>query len=161
MSIQKLYLNYVTLSHVNGKAFEPDEEQEKECGLRAKFGIKIDSSKFNEESGYELKVFESIETRVGDSKEKTFSIEIVGHYSSNEPEIVKAWIETPEAAYTLATSLFPYLRNLARPLLEHLGAADVDFPWNPPHDLIKIQDALEDSRTKKPRKRNLQKAKTE
>jgi len=52
-------------------------------------------------------------------------LEIVGEAAV--PEITGV-----HGSFQVATFLFPYLRNTAKPLLEQLGATDVDFPLHLP-----------------------------
>lgn len=151
MSLEKISLQYVKILSVSGKAFEIEESSDSEPhGLKARFGLTIDTNNFTEQNNYSFEVFQSLETlfSTSEDEESFFKIEIKGVYCARDSSGVEEWVNSEAGAYTLGVNLFAYLRNLSKPILEHLGAAELDFPWSPPGILKKI---VEESA--KPRKR--------
>ncbi|MDS1045127.1 hypothetical protein QM013_33855 [Pseudomonas aeruginosa] len=131
MSLHNVLLKYVSIANLYGKAFDGDVGDEAPT-FKARFGLTLDTDKLNEENENSFEISLSFETFFAND-ESFFKIEIVGHFSiTGEVSATEDWLKTPEAANILGTSLYPYLRNLSKPLLEGLGAGDVDFPWGAP-----------------------------
>ena len=139
MSLQNVTLKFVTIANVSGKSFDQEIEDSDAPAFRARFGLSLDREEFNEESDYSFKVTQNFEALFTDEAEPFFKMEIVGHFFATSHEGVGEWIDTEDAAYILGSTMYPYLRNLAKPLLEGLGAAQIDFPWSSP-PITKIQE---------------------
>nr|WP_075723383.1 MULTISPECIES: hypothetical protein [Pseudomonas] len=131
MSIVNAALKHVTISSVFGRSYE-DGIDEASPGFKARFGLSINSEEFSAENDYSFQVTQNFEAVFSEKEEPFFRIEIVGHFCAVHPNGMKEWIDTEEAAYILGATLYPYLRNLSKPLLEGLGSAQVDFPWSSP-----------------------------
>ncbi|ARU87461.1 hypothetical protein [Pseudomonas sp. M30-35] len=131
MSLINAALKQVTISNVFGRSYE-DGIDETSPGFKARFGLSINSEDFGSENGYSFQVTQNFEAVFSEKEEPFFRIEIIGHFCALRPNGMKEWIDTEEAAYILGATLYPYLRNLSKPLLEGLGSAQVDFPWSSP-----------------------------
>ncbi|WP_095052222.1 hypothetical protein [Pseudomonas sp. Irchel s3b2] len=131
MSLQNVALKFVTISNVSGESYENGIDEESPA-FKARFGLSLDTADFGEDNDYSFTVTQKFETLFTENSEPFFKMEIVGHFFATQPEGVKDWIDTEEAAYILGSTLYPYLRNLSKPLLEGLGAAQIDFPWSSP-----------------------------
>lgn len=149
MSLQNVTLKYVTVASVYGKSFKDELSDEDSPNFKARFGLTVDSEDLGEEkNSFEVKL--KFETLFSEDGEPFFKIEIVGHFDVDDDLAKTAeWISTPDAAHILGTSIYPYLRHLSKPLLEGLGAGDVEFPWGPPR--------LVPKKEKKPRRKTIKK----
>lgn len=131
MSLQNVALKFVTISSVSGQSLENGIDEDSPS-FKARFGLSLDTEEFGEENEYSFTVSQKFETLFSEDAEPFFKMEIVGHFFATDPTGVKEWINSEEAAYILGSTLYPYLRNLSKPLLEGLGAAQIDFPWSSP-----------------------------
>lgn len=145
MSLELVTLRHISVRHVHGDRFTSEDIGD-ESAFKARFGLTIeveDSKKDTDE--FRFQIGQKFEAVAPSTNEPFFNIEIAGHFSADDNEIIREWIDTREGAYALGATLFPYLRSLAKPLLEGLGAAQIEFPWSTPQ----IAKVPEKSHTKK------------
>lgn len=132
MSLNLVSLKFISIRNIHGDSFGPDEVDE-DSAFQARFGLSIEVPEDQESENFEFLVGQRFEAILPAKKDEPFfKIEIVGHFSTSHQGVIADWIDTPEGAYALGATLFPYLRGYAKPLLEGLGASQIDFPWSTP-----------------------------
>lgn len=143
MSLQNVVLEFVSIASVSGSAMTfpatPDSP-EGVGGFKARFGLNVNAASLNEPTDLRFTVQMKFEALGAKDDAAFFKIELVGHFKAKETEDLDPWINSEEGAFSLGAMIFPYLRNLSKPMLEGLGAAQVDFPWSSP-EITKIQEA--------------------
>lgn len=145
MSLELVTLRHVSVRHVHGDRFTSEEIGE-ESAFKARFGLTIEIEENQEDDEFRFQIGQNFEAVIPSTNEPFFKIEIAGHFSSADKKTVGAWINTREGAYDLGATLFPYLRSLAKPLLEGLGAAQIEFPWSTPQ-IEKVSEITQQRKT--------------
>lgn len=132
MSLELVTLKYVSIRNVHGDSFEHNDI-ENESSFKARFGLSIETDVDQEaKNEYRFAVGQRFEAVLPNKAEPFFKIEIVGHFITRHKDKVAPWSESTSGAYELGCLLFPYLRAHAKPLLEGLGASQIEFPWSTP-----------------------------
>lgn len=145
MSLQKVKLEFVSISSVSGHAMDfPGEigSTDPATGFKARFGLTVNGATLSgpDDSRFTvLMKFEALDALAESEDSSFFKIEVIGHFKAKDTDDLDSWINTAEGAYSLGAMIFPYLRNLSKPMLEGLGASQVDFPWSSP-DITKIEE---------------------
>ncbi len=156
MSLQKVNLEFVSIAGVSGQAtdFSSDtESQDSIAGFKARFGLTVNAATLNSPSENRFTVqlkFEAFEGSAESEDSPFFKIEVVGNFKAKDTSDLDSWINSEEGAFSLGAMIFPYLRNLSKPMLEGLGAGQVDFPWSSP-EISKITED-KPKRKKSPKK---------
>lgn len=146
MSLQKVKLEFVSIANVFGHAMEfsgDGSRSDPVTGFKARFGLTVNAATLNDpnESRFTVQMnFEAFDASVEGEDSPFFKIEVVGHFLAKDTHKLDAWINDAEGAYSLGAMIFPYLRNLSKPMLEGLGASQVDFPWSSP-EITKIDQS--------------------
>lgn len=145
MSLELVTLRHVSVRHVHGDRFTSEDIGD-DSAFKARFGLTIEVEENQKNDDFRFQVGQTFEAVVPSTNAPFFKIEIAGHFLADDNDEIKAWIDTAEGAYALGATLFPYLRSLAKPLLEGLGAAQIEFPWSTP----KIEKVSDKKIIKKP-----------
>jgi hypothetical protein len=130
MNLYDVRLDLVKVEEIRGVPFEPSFEDDGEDGYDARFHVAISRSPSEIELDDYVDVRVKLQTSINDGS-PFFEISVIGTFQVITPEGVSA-LATREAPYELGSLLYPYLRNVAKPLLELLGANSIDFPYAPP-----------------------------
>lgn len=132
MSLELVTLKYVSIRNVHGDSFDHNDI-ESESSFKARFGLSIETNDDQEaEDEYRFTVGQRFEAVLPKKNDPFFKIEIAGYFITKHKEKVAPWIESTSGAYDLGSLLFPYLRAHVKPLLEGLGASQIEFPWSTP-----------------------------
>jgi hypothetical protein len=107
----------------------PVEEEKNEGGYQAKLNVEFASPVKDISVGGHFDIRFTMETLVGETQ--FLSITMIGSFE------VMAEAAIPDlghsnAPYELGSLLYPYIRNLAKPIIEYLGASAVEIPFAPP-----------------------------
>lgn len=128
MSITKITLNSVRAIEVSGTEYLIEEN----IGFQASFRLKLLNEKkttYNE--GDTLEATFALETAENKDSKPFFKLVLKGTFTV-DCDGISDWILSHDGAYSIGMTLFPYVRSLSKPMLEYLGAADLDFPFSPP-----------------------------
>lgn len=141
MSLRNVKLAHVSTSRIDGKALESIESADSGT-IKIRFGISINTDEIKEKISQNFSVKQIIETVFSEDADPFFTLEVNGFFVVKDTEQFEEWIDTPDAVYAVSSILFPYARSIAKPVLESLCSADIDFPWFPP-DLEKREERVE------------------
>lgn len=127
MKSSDLRLDLVRIQEIRGSAFGPDEG-ELEQRLKATFNAAVttDLSEIAQGDRIELKL--KFIAQINDSEEPSFEIEVAGEFIIEDEHAISE-LKSEAGAYQAAAQLFPYVRHFSKPLLESLGAANIEFPF--------------------------------
>ncbi|WP_313058346.1 hypothetical protein [Stutzerimonas nitrititolerans] len=125
MNLFDLRLTSFRVMEIKGESFNtsPDENP----GYAGRFQADILSDITDIAVGGTVSARLAFMAREESEEDPFFSIAVAGHFEIMA-ETAIAEITGEHGSFQIATYLFPYLRNIAKPLLEQLGAAEVDFP---------------------------------
>ncbi|WIV25631.1 hypothetical protein QN085_08565 [Pseudomonas sp. M2(2023)] len=149
MSLDLITLKHITIRSVHGDHFKADVV-DGNSSFKARFSLSVEGESKSTSATKELhfSVGLEFEATLHDVDKPFFKIEIAGNFkaAAKNREVVTQWINSKEGAHVLGATLYPYLRSLAKPLIEGLGASHIDFPWStPPLGKVLITDTEEDS----------------
>jgi hypothetical protein len=130
MNLYDVRLELVKVEEIRGVPFEPSSDENGEDGYDARFHVAINGSVSEIGLNDFVDVKVKLQTSINDGA-PFFEISVIGTFQVITNEGVSA-LGTREAPYELGSLLYPYLRNVAKPLLELLGANAIDFPYAPP-----------------------------
>lgn len=143
MNLYDIRLELVRVEEIHGLPFDPSEDEE---GYAAKMNVEfIGSIK-------ELKVRDNFDVRINletsiDGNEGFFSLSMIGTFQAMT-DAAMGGLDHPDAPYELGSLLYPYVRNVAKPLLEYLGANAIEFPFAPPAPPLQAKPPLRKRRLK-------------
>lgn len=130
MNLYDVRLEDVKLEEVRATPYEPSVDEGDEDTYDAKFQVVLIKPQAAIKAGGFVAVRVKLQTSVN-SGEPFLELSVIGKFQVITAEGVAA-VETVEANYEFAALLYPYLRQIAKPILESMGANAIDFPLSPP-----------------------------
>jgi hypothetical protein len=127
MNLNDIRLVLVCAEGINGSAFRPLEEGQ---GFEAKLGVEYANPIDDLGAGDTFDVRMTLEARVTGG-DVFFRLSIIGEFQVIDPSVIES-LKLPDVPYEVALLLYPYMRSVAKPNLEYLGASSSDFPFAPP-----------------------------
>lgn len=127
MKLNDIRLALVSVESITGSAFRHSEDDQ---GFEAKLGVEYANPIDDLGAGDAFSVRMTLETRAAGG-DIFFNLKIIGEFQIIEPSVVDN-LKLPDVPYEVALLLYPYMRNVAKPNLEYLGASASDFPFSPP-----------------------------
>ena len=126
MNLHDVRLEGVILEEIRGTPYEDNGDD----AYDARFQVAVLSQV------QDLQANDSVEVRVKLQTSQSgetpfFEISMIGKFRLLTPEVAVS-IASAGANYELGSLLYPYLRSIAKPVLEAMGANPVDFPFSPP-----------------------------
>jgi len=131
MNLYDVRLLLVRANEIHATPFlssEKERDEDKE-GFDAKLNVEIVSSVKDLSVGDEFEVSITMITLA--EGETFFSINMIGTFEILGEAAIEGLSHT-NAPYELGSLLYPYVRNLAKPIIEYLGASAIDMPFAPP-----------------------------
>lgn len=127
MNLYDIRLLNIQAQEIHASPFTPSEGGD---GYEAKISVELVPPQKELQVGDEFYVSITMLTMV-DGQAPFFTITMTGEFEIiAESAIVE--LTDISAPYELGSLIYPYMRNLAKPILEHLGAEAVGFPFAPP-----------------------------
>lgn len=127
MNLFDVSLKLIRVNEIRGHAYDVDANSR----FEARFKSIIKSEHENCILGNDIQAELSLEASMPDAPEAFFVISVIGTFEITSQEAIDE-LSSPAGSYQLGTLMFPYLRSLAKPIIEHLSAADIDFPFSMP-----------------------------
>lgn len=127
MNLYDVRLLNVRIQDIRAKA--PSFESESEEGYNARLNVEILNPGDNLAVGDKFRVQIALVTTEDDKPFLQMTMigvfEVLGEAALTD-------LSHENAPYELGSLLYPYLRNLTKPIIEYLGASDVEMPFAPP-----------------------------
>lgn len=127
MNLYDIRLLNVQAQEIHASPFSPSEDGE---GYEAKINVELIPPEKDLKVGDEFEVSITMLTRVNE-RSPFFSISMIGEFEILAESAISD-LTHANAPYELGSLIYPYMRNLAKPILEYLGAQAVGFPFAPP-----------------------------
>lgn len=129
MNLYDVRLVQVRIAEIQATALSPDDDLKDDNGYNADLHVEI----INPGAGIAVgDAFQVKITLVTTESEKPFlqmtmmgTFEILGEAALTD-------LSHENAPYELGSLLYPYIRNLTKPIIEYLGVSSVDIPFAPP-----------------------------
>lgn len=144
MNLSDVRLKLVRVSEIRGHAYNVDVNSQ----FEARFKSKITTENIPTELGEDIEVELSLEASMPKTPEPFFMMSVIGTFEIMRKGVIDG-LSPQESSYHLGSLIFPYLRNLAKPVIEHLSAADIDFPFSMPPPPTNGAQATKQARGKK------------
>lgn len=131
MNLYDVRLLLVRANEIHASPFlsSEQEREEDEEGFEAKLNVEILGSVKDLKIGDEFEVGITMITLA--EGEPFFTINMIGTFEILGEAAIAGLTHT-NAPYELGSLLYPYVRNLAKPIIEYLGASAIDMPFAPP-----------------------------
>jgi|TARA_Y100000296_G_scaffold52547_1_gene60152 preprotein translocase subunit SecB len=129
MKTSDILLLRVRLEEIHGKAFSTEGEPEVELRVLFRTKVVTDLEGIKKGDVFEARLYFSAHPSA--TSEPDFSIEVAGDFKILDEHVIKELTADP-VAFEAASLLFPYVRSLAKPILENLGTANIEFPFHLP-----------------------------
>ncbi|WP_122300031.1 hypothetical protein [Pseudomonas syringae] len=131
MNLYDVRLLLVRANEIHATPFlsSEQEREEDEDGFDAKLNVEIINPKKDLKVGDEFEVGITMITLA--EGEVFFSINMIGTFEVLGEAAISD-LSHANAPYELGSLLYPYVRNLAKPIIEYMGASAVDMPFAPP-----------------------------
>ncbi|WP_458373040.1 hypothetical protein [Pseudomonas laurylsulfatiphila] len=127
MNLYDIRLLNVQARSIQASPFNPSED---EGGYEANISVEIVPSEKELHVGDEFEVCITMMTNA-EGQSPFFTISMIGEFEILAESAIADLTHT-NAPYELGSLIYPYMRNLAKPILEYLGAQAVGFPFAPP-----------------------------
>ncbi|MBH8611183.1 hypothetical protein I4N56_009685 [Pseudomonas mohnii] len=127
MNLYDIRLLNVQTQNIQASPFAPSEDGD---GYEAKISVDLVPPEGDLHVGDEFHVSITMLTMV-DGQDPFFTITMIGEFEIIAESAI-ADLKDVSAPYELGSLIYPYMRNLAKPILEYLGAEAVGFPFAPP-----------------------------
>ena len=131
MNLYDVRLLLVRANEIRATPFLSSEEEREEDdeGFDAKLNVEIVSPIKDLKVGDEFEVSITLVTLA--EEQPFFSMTMIGTFEILGEAAIGDLIHA-NAPYELGSLLYPYIRNLAKPIIEYLGASAIDIPFAPP-----------------------------
>ena len=127
MNLYDVRLLDVRIQEIRAKA--PSFESDSDDGYNAKLNVEIINP------GEGLAVGETFQVKIAlvttEDGKPFMQMKMIGT-SEVRVEAAITNLSHENAPYELGSLLYPYIRNLTKPIIEYLGASDVEMPFAPP-----------------------------
>lgn len=127
MNLYDIRLLNVQARSIEASPFTPSESGD---GYVAKISVELVPPENDLQVGDEFEVSITMLTTV-DNQDPFFTITMIGEFEIIAESAI-ADLKDTNAPYELGSLIYPYMRSLAKPILEHLGAEAIGFPFAPP-----------------------------
>lgn len=127
MNLYDIRLLNIQARSIDASPFTPSVDGD---GYEAKISVELVPPERDLQVGDEFEVSITMLTMV-DGQDPFFNITMIGEFEIIAESAI-ADLKDVRAPYELGSLIYPYMRNLAKPILEYLGAEAVGFPFAPP-----------------------------
>lgn len=127
MNLYDIRLLHVRLEEIRATPFTADDDDDD--SYQAELAVEFVGSVKDINVGDEFEI--SIVMTALSNAAPFFTMAMIGTFEVLAQPAVKD-LSHVDAPYELGSLLYPYIRNLAKPIIEYLGASTVDIPFAPP-----------------------------
>jgi|SRR5690606_31921225 len=130
--MSNLTISSLRLKSIKGESFNVRDQGE-QAGFAAQFKGYLEH-RDSIEVGDEVKARLVLDCTVEENEDPVFSIEVLASIRVGDESGVSL-LQSKAGARNAAELIFPFLRQLANPILESLSSSDIEFPFNLPPEV--------------------------